>query len=101
MFAGLLFDEPFVVASEGDAIVRGINDAVGDGDETAAVDVDAVLVGDMDVSVNMDIGDGHEFAAMEEAGPIGGILESESVDPNVFGFAEIDHLRGAPGAFIP
>ena len=43
------------------------------GDETATVDVDAILIGDMDVAVNVDIADGRVIAAVKEACPVGGI----------------------------
>lgn len=81
--AGLRRGQPRIVAAEGDAVIGRVDDAIGYGDETAAVDVDAVLIGDVDVAVDVDVADGGEFAAMEEACPVGGVAKIDIVDPDV------------------
>lgn len=81
--AGLRRGQPRIVAAEGDAVIGRVDDAIGYGDETAAIDVDAVLIGDVDVAVDVDVADGGEFAAMEETGPVRGVAKIDVVDPDV------------------
>ena len=88
--------QSFNVSAQRDAVVAAVDDAVADGDAAAAVDVDpvrlvAALVVQDAQSTDLDI-----FAPVNEAGPVRRVVELDITDPDVSGFADVDHLTGTP-----
>ena len=93
----IVFEAVMTGGPDGDHIVGGTDDAVGNGDIGTAIDIDAVAIpGGMGQIGDPDAADGHVFAAVEEACPVGGIFQSDTADADICTFAEIEHLRGAP-----
>ena len=73
-------------------IIARFNITVFDFDVIAAVNVKSVIVKDLMITANSYPGHLNIFAAMEQTVPIGGILKTGVMDPNVFAFAEKQHL---------
>ncbi len=96
------FPQPVAARSEGDAIVRRVDVAVGDRHVLAAVDVDAVAVVRMDgltAVVDVEPPRPHLFATVEEAAPVRGVRELKVLHAHVSRFYEIEHLARPPRDF--
>ena len=78
-----------------DGVVAAVQAAVGDEDVAAAVDVDAVGVGAVEVVVDDDAVDAQVVAALRMHGPAGAVLNGNAGERNVLGVADLHQWADA------
>ena len=96
----LLILDPHGTAADGDGVIAGIDDTVGNGDEAAGVDVDAVTVAVIGRTEDLDTANRCHITAVEEQTPAGQIAQSHIGDGDILGFHEANKLAGAQLFFV-
>ncbi|OPZ89629.1 MAG: hypothetical protein BWY73_01466 [candidate division TA06 bacterium ADurb.Bin417] len=89
------------VRPDGQAVVAGVDQAVGDQDVPAAVDVDPVAVGCLRRVFDPEAVDPDIPAAVEKESPIRRVEQGNALHPDPVGTAEVDQLAGPPGEGLP